>query len=65
MTSDKVWFATGVAVLVVLLVVALSTLVGAVFLWALSVFGIVQFSWLKALALGMALTILKSVFNGD
>lgn len=64
MTSDTVWIGVGMAVFVAVIFAVLFTLIGALFLWALSVFGIVTFSWLKALALGIILTLLKSIFSG-
>ena len=64
MTSDNLWIGMGMAVFVVVIFAVMFTLIGALFLWALSVFGIVTFSWLKALALGLIRTVLKSIFSG-
>lgn len=64
MTSDKVWFATGVVLAMLLGTLALATVFGAVVVWALSIFGLVQFSWLKALALGIGLTVLRWLVGG-
>lgn len=63
MTSDKVWFATGFVVFFLVLTLGVSTLVGAVLLWTLSVFDIVQFTWIRAFALGIAFTVYKLTYG--